>query len=69
MRGGLGDSRDPRGRPAAEDGAVLGDRHRMRGLVELLEIDVLAAAIVIAELVELHREVGAELDQRQYLPL
>ena len=53
--------------PAVEDGDVLGDRDAMGCVVERAEVDVGAAAVVVAELVERNREVGAQLDERHDL--
>src|SRR5881296_2270887 len=41
----------------------------MRCVVELAQVDVRTAAVVVAKLRETNREVGAKLDERQYLPL
>jgi hypothetical protein len=60
----LADSGD-RAVPAVKHGDVLGHCDLVRGLVELLEVRVISAAIGVAELGPRQLEVRAQLDQRQ----
>ncbi len=64
IEGYLGDARDD-GVVAVEDGGAFGDRDLMRGAIERLEVDVVRAAVGVAQLVARQREVGAQFDQRQ----
>ena len=49
-----------------EDGDVLGVGDAAGGLVERVEVDVVGAALEVAQLGARDREVGAQLDQRQH---
>jgi hypothetical protein len=50
-------------------GGVLGDGDPVGRGVKVAEIWVECAAIVVAKLSERNREIGAQLDQREYSPL
>ena len=64
----LADARDG-AVPAMKDGHVLGHRDLVGSLVQRLEVDVLGAAIGVAQLAARELKVGSRLDQRQDAPV